>query len=239
MGERLTAKLSPSIRVRIEQEGNVEEYQALLIAALKNCGFQYKKVVGLIVQVIPPPQLAELVQRGDGEAVAELSELLDLAPERSDLIVKHLKDREDIFKIETVELHDRPTIELKDGSSYKDSTTLSTGQKCTTILPILLLESASPLLIDQPEDNLDNAYIYDTVVKSIRSVRGRRQLIFVTHNPNIPVLGDAQKVFVLKSTGQRARVKSQGSVDEVKDDIETILEGGQEAFKSRKQRYGY
>jgi len=138
-----------------------------------------------------------------------------------------------------VELHDRPTIELKDGQDYKDSSSLSTGQKCTTILPILLLESASPLLIDQPEDNLDNAFIYETVVKSVLEVRGKRQLIFVTHNPNIPVLGDAQRVVVLQSTGRQASVKAVGTVDEVKDEIETILEGGKEAFEERKKRYGY
>jgi ABC-type sulfate/molybdate transport systems ATPase subunit len=101
------------------------------------------------------------------------------------------------------------------------------------------LESASPLLIDQPEDNLDNAFIYETVVKSVRGVRGKRQLIFVTHNPNIPVLGDAQRVVVLQSNGRMGSVKAVGTVDEVKDEIETVLEGGREAFRRRKERYGY
>jgi len=99
-----------------------------------------------------------------------------------------------VFDIEIVELLDLPRIELLDGDAYKDSTMLSTGQKCTTILPILLLESESPLLIDQPEDNLDNRFIYETVVKSVSEMKAKRQLLFVTHNPNIPVLGDAEKV---------------------------------------------
>lgn len=239
VGAMLTEKLSPSIRVQIEQEGNIEQYLDCLMAALKNCGFQYSKIVSRAVQQVPPARLAELIQRGDEEARTDLAELLDVDPDKAERIVKHLRNTKEIFDIETVELYDRPTIELQDGSRYKDSNSLSTGQKCTTILPILLLESASPLLIDQPEDNLDNAYIYETVVKSIKAVRGRRQLILVTHNPNIPVLGDAQQVVVLKSTGQRAKVKIQGSVDEVKADIETVLEGGREAFHARKERYGY
>jgi len=77
------------------------------------------------------------------------------------------------------------------------------------------------------------------VVKSVQGVRDKRQLIFVTHNPNIPVLGDAQRVFVLQSSGRQAGLKLTGSVDRVKDEIETILEGGKEAFQMRKARYGY
>ena len=132
---------------------------------------------------------------------------------------------------------DLPRIELKDGQEYKDSAALSTGQKCTTILPILLLDSHNPLLVDQPEDNLDNRFIFECVVNSIRNVKSRRQLIFVTHNPNIPVLGDAERVFVLESDGTSGRKANEGTVDECKDDIVTLLEGGQEAFEQRQQRY--
>jgi hypothetical protein len=149
-----------------------------------------------------------------------------------------LKDKPEIFAIETVELHDRPVLELKDGEDYKDSAALSTGQKCTTILPILLMESERPLLIDQPEDNLDNAFVFETIVQSIAEVRGRRQLIFVTHNPNIPVLGDAARVFALRSTGRAASVANAGTVDDVAGEIMTILEGGRVAFEARRERYG-
>jgi len=138
-----------------------------------------------------------------------------------------------------VELEDLPKIELLDGRDYKDSAGLSTGQRCTTILPILLLESERPLLIDQPEDNLDNRFIYETVVKSLTGAKGRRQLIFVTHNPNIPVLGDAERVFVLTSDGKHGKLSRVGTVDELKQDIELLLEGGREAFLLRKERYGH
>ena len=102
-----------------------------------------------------------------------------------------------------------------------------------------MFDSANPLLIDQPEDNLDNRFIYQTIVEGIRRVKGRRQLIFVTHNPNIPVLGDAENVVVLESDGRRARVVQQGSVDECQDKIVELLEGGEEAFKLRQTRYHY
>ncbi|MEM7048410.1 MAG: AAA family ATPase [Acidobacteriota bacterium] len=236
VAQSLSEQLSPAIRVQIEQYGNTDSYRSLLLEAMKGSGFKYTQVVDRVVQRIPPHEFASIVQRGDSQT---LSDHLEIDTDRANRLILQIKDTTTVFEVETVDLHDRPTIELKDGPDYKDSTVLSTGQKCTTILPILLLESASPLLIDQPEDNLDNAFIYETIVKSIRGVSGRRQLIFVTHNPNVPVLGDAQRVVVLQSTGRRASVKAAGTVDEVKDEIETILEGGREAFQKRKERYGY
>ena len=143
------------------------------------------------------------------------------------------------YEIESVDLEDVPRIELLDGGKYKQSPNLSTGQRCTTILPILLVQSERPLLIDQPEDNLDNAFIYDTIVQALRAVRGARQVIFVTHNPNIPVLGEADRIFVFESDGHHAKLRRMGTVDECKEDIETILEGGREAFLQRKARYGH
>ncbi len=236
VAEMLTSHLGPIIRVRIEQYGNVDAYRNLVTEHMKGSGVRYSQIVDRLVERIPPQDFAAIVQRGD---VQTLNDQLEIDADRAGRIINQLRDTKAIFDVQVVELHDRPTIELKDGQDYKDSWSLSTGQKCTTILPILLLESASPLLIDQPEDNLDNAFIYETVVKSVHEVRGKRQLIFVTHNPNIPVLGDAQRVFVLQSTGRQASVKAAGTVDEVKDEVETILEGGKEAFEERKKRYGY
>jgi len=101
------------------------------------------------------------------------------------------------------------------------------------------MESERPLLIDQPEDNLDNRYISETIVKHLLSVKQRRQLIFNSHNPNIPVLGEAERVFTMESNGVTARLKSSGTVDQCKSDIVTLLEGGEDAFRRRKDRYKY
>jgi ABC-type uncharacterized transport system ATPase subunit len=236
VAEKLTSQLGPTIKVQIEQYGNTDSYRDVLLEAMKGSGFKYTQVIERAVQRVPPHELANIIQRGD---VQVLADQLEVDADRANRFLLQLKDKPAVFDVEVVDLHDRPTIRLQDGADYKDSTALSTGQKCTTILPILLLETASPLLIDQPEDNLDNAFIYETVVKSVRGVRGKRQLIFVTHNPNIPVLGDAERVVVLQSNGRMASVKAAGTVDEVKGEIETVLEGGREAFQRRKERYGY
>jgi len=144
-----------------------------------------------------------------------------------------------MLQVETVELADLPKIELQDGKEWKDSLSLSTGQKCTAILPILLLDSDNPLLVDQPEDNLDNRFIYDTIVKSLHRVKCSRQVVLITHNPNIPVLGDAGGVFVLTSDGRQSRLLNSGGVDACKEEIINLLEGGANAFIQRKERYNY
>lgn len=236
IAEYINEQLSPMIRVQIVPMGNASEYQALLSEAMKRSQMQYNRIIERIVERITPPELAQLIQNGK---VYELMEMLEIDRERANKIVAQLQNTRDLFAIEAVELYDKPLIELKDGSDYKAADRLSTGQKCTTILPILLLESRKPLIIDQPEDNLDNAFVYGTIVRSVQAVKGNRQLIFVTHNPNIPVLGDAEKVVVLHSDGDRGEVIAEGSVDSVKREIETILEGGSEAFEERRRRYGH
>jgi len=234
--EQYLAPLQPTIRVTIAQAGNREAYRALLAEALKGQSMKYTAVVDRIVQSATPEELSVLVQRGDA---ARLAERTGVDEDRSRKVIDALKESELLYRVETVELEDLPKIELLDGRDYKDSAGLSTGQRCTTILPILLLESERPLLIDQPEDNLDNRFIYETVVKSLTGAKGRRQLIFVTHNPNIPVLGDAERVFVLTSDGKHGKLSRVGTVDELKQEIELLLEGGREAFLLRKERYGH
>ena len=236
VASNINDKLKPTIRVRIDQFGNPNKYSNILKESLVGSNIKFSRIVEKAVERIPPQELVLHIQESETKKIMEL---LDLDEVQAAKFISHLKDTKSIFDIETVELYDKPIIELKDGQDYKDSSQLSTGQKCTTILPILLLESKNPLLIDQPEDNLDNAFIYETVVKNLRERKGKRQLIFVTHNPNIPVLGDAERVFVLHSSGINASVEIQGTVDEVKEQIETLLEGGEDAFQERMKRYGY
>ena len=232
----LTSRLAPSIRVSVEQFGNSNQYEALLAEGLRQSGVQSRRTAAKIASGLSPVDFARAVRQGDQNAMMDLA---GLTAEQAGRVIVALVGTKRVFDIEIVELLDLPRIELLDGDTYKDSTALSTGQKCTTILPILLLESENPLLIDQPEDNLDNRFIYDTVVKSVEDVKTKRQLLFVTHNPNIPVLGDAEKVFVLSSSGKKARIEHSGTVDECRDEVELLLEGGREAFELRMRKYGH
>lgn len=235
VAERLTGQFS-NIRVTIMQAADARLYRETIARALKGLPLKQNVVAERLADAFLPTELARVVMTG---AVQVVSERTSFDEDRARRVVEALRADGIAYEIEGIDLEDVPCIELLDGDKYKESSNLSTGQRCTTILPILLVQSERPLFIDQPEDNLDNAFIYETVVKTLRTIKGARQMLFVTHNPNIPVLGDAERVFVFESDGHHARLRRVGSVDECKDDIETILEGGREAFLQRKRRYGH
>lgn len=226
----------PSIRVTVAQAADLHHYQELVTEALKGSGVKQGVAAERLCQVFLPTELAEVVANNDVNGLMQRS---GFDEDRAKKILSILGTGGTRYRIQTVALDDRPSIELLDGDTFKESTHLSTGQRCTTILPILLTQSERPLLIDQPEDNLDNAFVYDTIVRALQTIKGSRQVIFVTHNPNIPVLGEAERVFVFSSDGQHSTLKQVGTVDECREQIERILEGGREAFLRRKARYGH
>ena len=112
----------------------------------------------------------------------------------------------------------------------------SPGQRCSAMLPIVTLTSDAPIVIDQPEDNLDNRIVSRAVFKILSRLKETRQIIVATHNPNILVSGDAELVNVLDPEG---KVRTTGSIDDdqVVQDIIDLLEGGREAFERRQKRY--
>ena len=95
-----------------------------------------------------------------------------------------------------------------------------------------------PLVIDQPKDDLDNALIYDLIVAQIHENKNRRQLIIVTHNPNIVVNGNAELVHVLKFENGQVQIDQEGGLEEtsVRKTICNIMEGGRQAFDRRYKR---
>ena len=232
----ITRSLDEAVRVDVVQAGERDAYCQQLQEALRGVGMQQNVVAQKLSAALAPARLVALVRNADAQALVDEAEL---NASQAQKVIETLMESDVLFDLETAELSDAPSIELRTGNQYKPSSSLSTGQKCTTILPILLLDSTKPLLVDQPEDNLDNRFIFECVVNSVRQVKQRRQLIFVTHNPNIPVLGDAEAVFVLGSDGHSAELVARGSVDTCKEHIVTLLEGGEEAFKQRQSRYAY
>jgi predicted ATPase len=105
---------------------------------------------------------------------------------------------------------------------------------------MLLSDSPYPLIIDQPEDNLDSEFIYHSLVPVLRRAKERRQVIIVTHNANIAVLGDAEQIVALKSTSDKSSIVARGSIDSptTKQVACQILEGSEEAFRRRAKIYG-
>jgi energy-coupling factor transporter ATP-binding protein EcfA2 len=126
-----------------------------------------------------------------------------------------------------------------DGKNFQPIAQASAGQRAAAMLAFLLAHGDEPLVLDQPEDDLDNHLIYGMVVQQIRSQKQRRQLIVVTHNPNIVVNGDAELIHVL-DFNQQCFVKATGALQDqkIRDEVCQVMEGGVEAFERRYQRLG-
>jgi ATPase subunit of ABC transporter with duplicated ATPase domains len=145
---------------------------------------------------------------------------------------------------------------LRDGGSptrdedWQIITEGSPGQRTAAMLGFVLHHGVEPLVLDQPEDDLDTEWISNLVVKELRASRWKRQIIVVTHNANIPVNGDADHVIVLENVDQVLRLRSStdgngceichcGPIElrQVRNDIQNIMEGGITAFIRREKKY--
>ena len=128
---------------------------------------------------------------------------------------------------------------LGDGRDFQPITQASAGQRSAAMLAFLLAHGEEPLVLDQPESDLDNHLIYDLIVRQIREQKLKRQIIVVTHNPNLVVNGDAEMVHVLDFFGQ-CYVKQKGSLqkDAMREEVCRVMEGGREAFERRYRRLG-
>ncbi len=111
--------------------------------------------------------------------------------------------------------------------------------RATAVLSLAITAGNTPLLIDQPEDDLDNRFIFDEVVRLLATTCMHRQIIVATHNANIPVLGDAECIVAFDATADRSSVLAAGGLEDpqVAYHARHILEGGDEAFRARQQRY--
>lgn len=109
---------------------------------------------------------------------------------------------------------DNLTVKFNDGKKFKDVSQGSAGQKASAILSFLLSYGSEPLILDQPEDDLDNGLISSLIVSKLHESKKERQIIIVTHNPNIVVNGDSEYVIALEEKGQ-ININASGALQEI------------------------
>lgn len=210
-------------------------------------GTETKHLVPRIPRYLDPIDLAKAIRYESNrdeeeESILEMEWGIATDPMRRNIAKLEANE---LFQLETFSVPDLPIIELRVGSGelgYRPLSQLSVGQRCTALLGIVLLESPATLLIDQPEDDLDNQFIFDQIVETLRREKERRQFIIATHNANIPVSGDAELIVVVQANESQGWVEENGvgSIDAepIKSAVELILEGGERAFQIRKEKYG-
>ena len=144
-----------------------------------------------------------------------------------------------------VPIEDHPVFEYRTrDSEYIRFVDASAGQQATALMRVLLADSGPPLVIDQPEDDLDSQVVQD-IVERIWQAKRHRQLIFASHNANLVVNGDAELVAVCdyRIAGDQSggRIKIRGAIDQadVRKEVATVMEGGEKAFRLRKAKYGF
>ena len=118
---------------------------------------------------------------------------------------------------------------------------LSDGQRNTAALALLLAQNGGPLVIDQPEDELDSNFVFKELIPMLRKVKAGRQIILATHNANLPVNGDAELVYALEAKDGKGVIRAQGGLDksDVTAAVLDIMEGTEEAFRRRREKYHF
>jgi ABC-type cobalamin/Fe3+-siderophores transport system ATPase subunit/predicted metal-dependent phosphoesterase TrpH len=118
---------------------------------------------------------------------------------------------------------------------------LSEGQRNTVLLNLMLARGEGPIVIDQPEDELDSSFIYRTLARDLRAAKSKRQLIVATHNANLPVNADAEQIYALEARDGRGKRRAQGGLDRkgVAEAVLDIMEGSEQAFKQRSEKYHF
>lgn len=180
----------------------------------------------------------ELIEAAENYDINFLRKTANITAERAERVATQLRAGGSEL-IVAIPLDDVADFELLDGSEFKAMDELSVGQRCTVVLSILLQHPDRVLIVDQPEDHLDNAFIVDTLIGAICKRSGHSQIVFSTHNANIPVLGAAARVIHLASNGRRGFIVSAEPLDHPKsvDAITRVMEGGLEAFRTRATFY--
>lgn len=189
---------------------------------------------------------------------------IQLAAELRPTFSQRLEGLDESIRLKLATFSPDEVVEMEflreDGAATNDAdwqsiTRGSPGQRTAAMLAFVLHHGHEPLILDQPEDDLDSEWVSKLVVKELRKSRWHRQLIVISHNANIPVLGDAEQVIALENHSGDLRVRkteTHGTNNErpqhlwhvgpvensrVRKDIQTIMEGGVTAFVKREQKY--
>jgi len=230
-------KIGDTISLKLIPGGNITGY-AETIATLLRGSYAPRETATDIAKGIPPRRLVELIRSGDSTQIDEESHVGKWAP----VLVERARANPDtLYSIEATPIEDLLQISMKvETGSYKLIDKLSTGEKATLIVLLSLVEGKQPIVFDQPEDALYNPFIFSEVVQTLRREKDQRQFIFATHNPNISVAADLDLGIVLEGSAHHATQKAAGALDDLptRGLMVLHLEGGEEAFLTRRKKYG-
>jgi hypothetical protein len=223
------------VRVQVRQAMQLEAYRAYLREPFKTITSDQPKWLVERVSRIRPEDLVAIVRTQDVELLLQKADLK--TAERAAQVIGVLTPNKHLYALQAIPIDDEAVISVKHGEEWKDTVECSPGQRCGAILPILLLQGDTPLLIDQPDDNVEPDFMCNVILPRVGALRGARQFVFVTHHANVPVIARAEEVVFITSNGRSAQRHAHGGVRVMKEWILSKLEGGEAAFATRRRLY--
>ena len=229
-----------TVRLVPDSKGITGTFEAFIDQIMHGSRFT-REQTGKLARAIEPDELASLLMKRDASGIQTLDGVGEWAAE----VLARLGTPSNVLHLRSIWKPYLPAFKVwASGGKPREVAfaTLSDGQKHTILLTVALLsDSRSPLILDQPEDDLDNEFIFDTVVATLRDVKEMRQVILVTHNANIAVLGDSEQLLGMEQSDGRGRIATRGSIDEssTKEAVQKCLEGGEVALRRRAEVYGW
>jgi PHP family Zn ribbon phosphoesterase len=179
------------------------------------------------------------------DALQEIASKSELDMDKIQKLANVLTDEEKLQKLLELQYkaypQDRPEIKLKVGDGkYSPLDSLSVGQKSTALLIMALTDGDMPVVIDQPEDSLDIASIWEDICSKVRLNKSKRQFVFTTHNSNVAVASDSDNFIIMEANSDSGRIVQTGSMDHspVDDKVLRYMEGGTEPYGKKFRKYG-
>lgn len=240
----VNGQLAGKLEMSVSYLGNAADFSSRLSTVLKGSRVNSDAIDAIAARSGTDGVELSQVTRHGAASVAKHFGITEAMAKR---LVDWLSDEPArLRQVEVLAPEDSVSIALVADGTPRDLGKLSGGQKATALLLLVFAQGGRPLILDQPEDDLDNRFVYDDVVSLLRAEKGvvdprrRRQIIVATHNANIPVNGDAELVLSLADEGGRCVVRTRTSIDDstVRNEIRTVLEGGAGAFRRRAEKYG-
>ncbi|MBU2444347.1 MAG: hypothetical protein KJ666_02075 [Bacteroidetes bacterium] len=227
--EKINADQS-SIKIVMKFKRDKEKFKEFLKDSIRGTGIREQNIQALVDEY---SDLIEIYR--DLNEITSATKVSDILSGGSQFNSFKIRFEENLGTFLTYRVPDYFEIFYKD----KPLVEHSLGQRASALIIFLLsLKENDIIIIDQPEDDLDNQTIYDDVIKVLRDLKTKTQFIFATHNPNIPVLGDCEQIVSCRYDNKKISVTI-GSIDDIniRKNIVTIMEGGNEAFEKRKMIY--
>jgi chromosome segregation protein len=236
--------LNGRLHLQVESKGQKEGYKGQLSLLLKGSDISQDVIDRLVLpEATDGIALSEAVRAGSKEVQTHFG----LDPEAADRLIRWLTAEESrLFELETQIPQDALRLKLRVDSQYRSLDHLSEGQSAAAVLLLLFSLGNRILVIDQPDDYLDDRFMREEILQILRKQKGlkdqslRRQVIFATHDATIPVMGDAELVIPVEARDHHAYIVDRASIDSrsIREFIKTALQGGKEAFQRRAEKYG-